>query len=170
MILNALLFAASLAAAEPKSNACPVPADQILLGQFTLTKWWFDIYRAQLYQAKGVQAAKQAKPGTQLQITYLRTITHQELVKQTRKEWQKIKMVQALPTQQWLDKLNTIWPNVHKGDCIAFSVTPNGTSRFYLGAQPIGTIDDKRFAKAFLSIWLSPDNGYPKQRQKLLGG
>lgn len=145
------------------------PPQQSPLGEYTFSKWWFDIYQARLYQSDGAKAAIHAQPGTLLQLTYLRDISHQNLVKQTQKQWQEMKLAPSLPIDSWLKRLNTIWPNVKKGDCIAFKVTSKGGGRFYLGTQYLGEIADPRFTQAFLAIWLGAKSQYPEQRANLLG-
>ncbi|CAG9000739.1 MAG: hypothetical protein CENE_02742 [Candidatus Celerinatantimonas neptuna] len=168
MITSILLICAVLSAA-PAMHSCESPKGQHPLGQIMFTKWWFDIYRASLYQPLGTKSAQLGQPGTRLQITYLRSISHESLVKQTQKEWQYLKLESSLPLSHWSALLNQIWPDVSKGDCIEFRVLQNKSGAFYLGTQKIGQIEDPRFAPAFLSIWLSPGNHYPKLRRKLLG-
>lgn len=170
-MLPSLLLAVSLAvasSAEPQS--CLPPNDTVApLGEITFKKWFFSIYKARLYQPLGAQAAQQAAPGTELQITYLRDIDAQTLVKQTAKQWAALPLASSLPQQDWLATLSTLWPDVSLGDCLALRVTAAGHSQFYLGQQRLGTIADPRFAPTFLSIWLSANNNYPALRARLLG-
>ncbi|CAG9297474.1 chalcone isomerase family protein [Celerinatantimonas diazotrophica] len=165
-MLVTLLLVSAMAVS---TNSCTAPAQQNPLGEYTFSKWWFDIYQARLYQSKGAQAAVQAQQGTLLQLTYLRDISHQDLVKQTQEQWQAMPLDPSLPVKQWLKRLNAIWPNVQKGDCIAFKVTQEGAGSFYLGTRYLGEITDPRFAKAFLAIWLGKHSQYPEQRANLLG-
>lgn len=168
MITGGLLIVTTLMAASV-THPCEPPKGQYPLGQITFTKWWFDVYRAKLYQPLGAKSAQKGQPGTRLQITYLRSIRHESLVKQTQKEWRYLRVKSSLPLLHWSEQLNRIWPNVNQGDCIEFRVLQNKNGAFYLGAQAIGQIEDPRFAPAFLSIWLSPRNHYPKLRKQLLG-
>lgn len=165
-MLITLLLVAAMAVG---SNSCTAPIQQKPLGEYTFSKWWFDIYHARLYQTDGAKAAITAQQGTVLQLTYLRDISHQNLVKHTREQWQEIKLAPSLPVEQWLQSLDSIWPDVQKGDCIAFKVTQDGAGRFYLGARYLGEIADPQFAKAFLAIWLGANSQYPEQRANLLG-
>lgn len=163
------LFLAASVSAMPAKHGCQAPNHQQALGEYTFKKWWLDVYHAKLYQPQGAKAAQQAAPGTQLHITYLRSIKHEALVKQTQKQWQHMDLEASLPTKQWLKQLNQLWPNVKKDDCIAFEVGKNRQGIFYLGQKRLGVITEPQFSKVFLAIWLSPQTEYPKQRQQLLG-
>ncbi|MFM2482873.1 chalcone isomerase family protein [Celerinatantimonas sp. YJH-8] len=165
----AAIWLAMATASSTLEHTCVKPMDQQLLGKVTIKRWWVDIYQARLYQSNGPQAAQQARPGTRMQMTYFRDIKHQDLIKQTRKEWQKLAVGNKFPVEQWLNKLTNMWPDVKTGDCMEMRVASDHSAQFYYGEQKIGAITDPQFSRVFLSIWLSDENHYPKMRHELLG-
>jgi hypothetical protein len=61
-----------------------------------------------------------------------------------------------------------MWPDVKKGDKIAFDVDDLGVSRFYYNGTWVGSLEDPDFAPAFIAIWLSPKTSRPAHRKGLL--
>lgn len=169
MITALLLALATATAHPPTTRTCVQPQSEQMLGEVTIKRWWIDIYQARLYQSQGAQAAQEARPGTRMQMTYFRDIKHQDMIKQTRKEWQKLAIGKQFPIEQWLDKLNAMWPDVKDGDCMELRILSDHRAQFFYGNEAIGTIADPHFSAAFLSIWLGKENLYPKMRHQLLG-
>ncbi len=105
-----------------------------------------------------------------LKIHYLRDIDKDDLIKETKKQWQHLGIKHS-DLARWLKTLGTIWPNLKKGDELIFSVhSGSKTSQtFFYNEKSIGQINSDDFAFAFLAIWLSHATSEPELRQKLLG-
>ena len=135
-------------------------------GQTKLSVLFWDIYRAELYTAAPTYQAD-AFPQA-LKLHYLRDIDADELLEHTEDEWQKLG-VSAEQYASWLPELQTIWPDIKRGDELTLIVTSDGLGQFYFNNQAIGQLDDPLFGRQFLRIWLDPNSSYPKLRQQLIG-
>ena len=60
-----------------------------------------------------------------------------------------------------------MFPDVKPGDSIVGHYLPDG-ARFTFNEQPLGSIDDPAFARAFFAIWLDPNTSEPDLRAALL--
>lgn len=65
--------------------------------------------------------------------------------------------------------VQTIFPDVSKGNVLTGVRDEKGGTRFYLGTQPIGHIADTVFTEAFFGICLSPRTSQPQLRRDVLG-
>ena len=136
------------------------------VGQAKLQVLFWDVYQSTLY-AEGGQFTEHNYPVV-LEINYLRNIDADDLVEQTEKEWRKLGF-DATQYKPWLNELQGLWPDIKKGDTLAFSVDQQGNNTFYFNQAPIGAIDGKVFSDQFLAIWLDENCSYPKLRKQLLG-
>ncbi|NVJ56624.1 MAG: chalcone isomerase family protein, partial [Vibrionaceae bacterium] len=104
-------------------------------------------------------------------IDYQRDISSQQLLEATDEQWQKLGY-QTPMRKQWLVQLKTIFPDIKKGQQLAY-VTDGKTGQFYYQhkgqVDAIGSISDETLNDAFLAIWLSPNTQYPKLRKQLIG-
>jgi len=89
-------------------------------------------------------------------------------VDHTRKEWQRLG-VEGPQSQQWLETLARLWPDVRKNDLLALVLDKQDRGTFYLNGKALGAIDDPGFGEDFLAIWLSPETSRPELRLALLG-
>lgn len=144
----------------------PAVASLQKVGEAKLRVMFWDVYESSLYTATG-----QYNPDTRplrLDIRYLRDITGEQLIKQTRKEWR----AQGLnhPKQDaWLEQLAALWPDVSENDVISLLLDERDNAHFSLNGRSLGTVRDPAFARQFAAIWLSPDTTRPKLRAKLIG-
>ena len=145
--------------------ACPVE-ELKSVGSATLKVFFWTIYSSTLYTADGSYSG--IEPDLALQIVYRRSISKNELLDRTEKEWQK-----SFPShksqQIWLSRLEKIWPDVQRDDVIVLRVNRNFDSDFYFNDEFIGAIEDREFTEQFLSLWLSDKSSYPKIRNILIG-
>ena len=144
--------------------------DLTVIGQADLTVWGFSVYSARTLSCDGKSIAE-AQPLPRpfaLELTYARNISQQDLLDNTREQWQHLGLYQE-SSEKWLEQLGQFWPSVKKGDRLTLYVTDTGVSEFYLADQPIGQMPDVDFASTFLAIWLAKDASYPKARKKLMG-
>ncbi|RYV02344.1 hypothetical protein SOPP22_09810 [Shewanella sp. OPT22] len=136
-----------------------------LVGTAKLKVWFWNVYTSDLYTPTGKYSGKEQC--LLFEINYLMDISKEELINSTVENWQHLGLTPN-DYQGFVFKLEKIWPNVSKGDQLAFQVLPT-ESVFYLNGKPIGKIEDKHFASIFLSIWLSKKTTQPRLRKKLLG-
>ncbi|KEA61766.1 putative periplasmic protein [Marinobacterium lacunae] len=139
-----------------------------LVGEARLSVLFWDIYDAALYTGDGRYRGISAP--MLLKLHYLRAIERDDLIDATRDELQQV--APELPADQsdlHLKQLSRIWPSeIAPGDSLSFELTATGGT-FRFNEQPIGHIDDTRFAKAFIAIWLADDSSYPHLSRRLRG-
>ncbi len=158
-ILCLVLFLITASKADPFSNLEPV-------GTATLRVIFWALYDSTLFTPNGNYQG--VEPGLTLQIDYRRKISRKDLINRTRDEWEKMDLYQQ-DSEQWINLLAEIWPDVQKGDQLAVQVTDSLGSNFYLNGEPAGTIQDSQFTHDFLAIFLSEKSSYPRLRNRLVG-
>jgi len=141
-------------------------ADLEQVGSATLKVYFWTVYNSSLYSQDGKFSG--VNPYLALEIEYRRDISNAQLISRTAEEWEK-QNIFGNDSEQWLKDLREFWPDIKKGDVIVLRVNPDLASEFYLNAELIGTIADKRFTNDFLAIWLSENTSYPKLRDRLVG-
>ncbi|MCP1340131.1 chalcone isomerase family protein [Idiomarina sp. M1R2S28] len=156
------LFSLNSYAAECTDS---VPDDFSKVGQTRLSVYFWDVYDATLYSPTGKykQDERQA-----LLLEYLRDIKAEDLIETTEEEWQKLEL-NSDKHEQWLEKLNSIWPDIKEGDCLLLVEKEDGTAEFYQGDKLLGEIEDKDFTEQFLAIWLSENSRFESERNELIG-
>lgn len=136
------------------------------VGEAKLRVMFWDVYESSLYTATG-QYNPETRP-LRLDIRYLRDITGEQLIKQTRKEW-KAQGLKHPKQDAWLEELSALWPDVSENDVISLLLDERDTAHFSLNGRSLGTLADPAFARQFAAIWLSPDTTRPELRAKLIG-
>lgn len=128
-------------------------------------KWlWIKIYQATLKTPTGAY-----QPNTWpilLELDYQRDITSKQLIKATVKDWERQNIVYS---DQWITRLDEIWPDVATNDQLTLYIDQAGTSHFFYNSTFIGLVSDTLFAQAFSAIWLSENTIKPAQRNQLIG-
>ncbi len=180
-LLFLLLLAASASTANNHNILSPLPSelkekwdDFSLVGQTTFRRFGFHIYDCSLWTTgdKPIHSNTNEmliKDAYALSITYTKKVSLQQLLSSTKKEWQRLGFSDNYPIAVWLTMLKNIWPSVEKGDQLIAVVTAEGKTKFYNSSSSLGTIDDKNFGPAFLSIWLGNEARYQNKRKELLG-
>jgi hypothetical protein len=135
------------------------------VGTSTLRVAFFKVFDSALFTESGDW--RDPRTSFRYELTYARSISGNFLVSQTTKEWDHLGF-QDNRRSRWVEALKAIWPDVNKGDTIAFDVDAEGVSRFYFNGAWVGTINDPDFAPSFIAIWLSPDTSRPAHRDGLL--
>lgn len=162
------------APSAPASNALTESAEASLqalqslqkCGEAKLSVLFWDVYESALYTPTGSWEPS-VRP-LRLQIRYLRDIAAKDLVKQTRKEWEAQSL--SHPSHpEWLATLETLWPDVTKGDLLDLYVDENNISTFYFNGEKLGEIGEPLFGEHFAGIWLSPNTTRPELRAALIG-
>ncbi|MDO6693953.1 chalcone isomerase family protein [Aliiglaciecola sp. 3_MG-2023] len=141
-------------------------ADLSKVGSAKLEVFFFDIYFSTLYSKSGKYSEDELPLA--LQIKYLRAIKSEDLLNRTKQEWQKLGF-SSQDVENWLQTLDSIWPNINKHDVLTLKVGSNGHSEFFFNDAPIGVIEDQKFGPSFLAIWLDEKCSYPKLRKQLIG-
>ncbi len=127
--------------------------------------WLFlDIYQATLYTPNG-QYNDGVYPKA-LEINYQRNIAAADLLKTTEDEWQRLEIEY---TPEWLTMLSQIWPDVSDGDRLTMRAENDDSASFYFNNRLLGSIEEPGFARAFLTIWLSPNTRDKSLRAQLIG-
>jgi len=135
------------------------------VGTSTLRVAFFKVFDSALFTESGDW--RDPRTSFRYELTYARSISGNFLVSQTTKEWDHLGF-EDNRRSRWVEALKAIWPDVNKGDTIAFDVDAEGVSRFYFNGAWVGTINDPDFAPSFIAIWLSPDTSRPAHRDGLL--
>lgn len=133
------------------------------IGKTKFTRFSIHIYDASLWSLSN--NTSQAKA---LSIKYAREISAKRLLSSTKKQWNHLGFADLYPIEAWLEELMAIWPDVKAGDQLIFIYADNGNSEFIFNNTKLGSINDQRFGKAFLDIWLSSRAKYQKHRKELL--
>ena len=136
-----------------------------LVGSSQLRVAFFKVFNSQLFTKTGQWNAP--RHSFRLELTYQRNISGSFLAKQTSKEWDHLE-VDDPRRSEWEAAVLAMWPDVVKGDKIAFDVDEQGISRFFYNGMWVGSVEDPDFAPAFIGIWLSPRTSRPAHREGLL--
>jgi len=140
------------------------------IGQTSLHRFGFHVYDSSYWEVNKATASKQICSSIcALSITYARKIRAQQLLSSTKKEWLRLGFADQYPIDAWLVELSKIWPDVEKGDQLILVASNDGRSTFFNMHQELGTIEDPEFGNAFLSIWISDNARFSKNRKELLG-
>lgn len=137
------------------------------VGETKFSVFIWDIYQSQLHTTSGSFPVSNTDEKTLYQITYLKSISSEDLVSRTVEQWQHIG-ISTKQYEQYLPVLRQIWPDIKTGDSLALLIDQEG-SKFYYNQEVIGSINTKEFGPMFLDIWLAKNTSQPKLRNELLG-
>ncbi len=145
------------------------------VGEAKLTWFIFDIYTSRLKAPDGqYKVSGDISPHPfALEINYQRDISKQQLLDVTDEQWQKLGFSDR-SRQQWISELNTMFPNIKKGDELTYLTDGKTGQLIYRQAgqiphMTVGYVRDEKLNDAFLAIWLSPNTEFPKLRKQLIG-
>lgn len=71
--------------------------------------------------------------------------------------------------ERWAREMARVFPDVRAGDRLIGVNVPQQGARFFHNGDPIGTIDDAAFTRAFFGIWFDRNTSRPDLRRQLLG-
>jgi hypothetical protein len=137
-----------------------------LVGEGRLKVLFWSVYDSSLYTADGAYNSGQ-RP-LRLDIKYLLNIDADDLVARTRQEW-KFQNLTHPRQQQWLDRLQALWPDINAGDVLSLQIDERQHSSFFLNGESLGRLEDKDFSRQFLAIWLGQGTSQPDLRLELIG-
>ena len=136
-----------------------------LVGSSQVRVAFFKIFNSKLFTKTGQW--NDSRHTFRFELTYQRNISGSFLAKQTAKEWDHLEFDDPR-RPEWEAAVLAMWPDVKKGDKIAFDVDKKGVSRFFHNGTWVGSVEDPDFAPAFIAIWLSPKTSRPAHRNGLL--
>jgi hypothetical protein len=163
-ILSALSFSANSQVSNMKlQQYFEAPK---LVGEARLKFVFWDVYDATLIAPQG-----NFSPETPfaLQLKYLRDFAGEDIASRSIDEMRKLGMNDELKLAKWYQEMQSLFPNVKKGEVITGIVDAENKSYFYFNEKLLGDVEDKEFSKWFFNIWLSEDTSEPKMRKQLLG-
>ena len=136
-----------------------------LVGSSQLRVAFFKVFNSKLFTKTGQW--DDPLNSFRFELTYQRNISGSFLAKRTAKEWDHLEFDDPRRSE-WEAAVLAMWPDVKKGDNIAFDVDEQGVSRFFYNGTWVGSVEDPDFAPAFIAIWLSPRTSRPAHREGLL--
>ena len=131
-------------------------------GSGEFRRFGFLVYEATLWAADDP-----VRPPLALKLTYRRNIDGELIAEASIKEIRKLGMADEATLNRWGELMTGLFPDVKPGDTIVGHYLPEG-ARFTFNEQPLGSIDDPAFARAFFAIWLDPNTSEPDLRAALL--
>ena len=131
-------------------------------GSGEFRRFGFLVYEATLWAADDP-----VRPPLALKLTYRRNIDGELIAEASIKEIRKLRMADEATLNRWGELMTGLFPDVKPGDTIVGHYLPEG-ARFTFNEQPLGSIDDPAFARAFFAIWLDPNTSEPDLRAALL--
>lgn len=137
-----------------------------LSGQGNYTWFGLKIYAAELwlgpqgYAADGVPLV--------LELRYARALNGGKIAEASVEQMAHIGAGNPAQRAAWLAQMKAIFPDVKDGTRLGGVLLPGQGVRFYRDGQPLATVPDPAFARAFFGIWLDPGTSAPKLREALL--
>ena len=141
-------------------------ADWNLSGEGVFSWSVFKLYRARLFVSGQCFDAKQPFV---LDLSYLRTLSAQQIVSTSMDELKRLRDPSAQALIAWSQALMNIVPDVTLGDRLIGWFRPGTGVQFYSSTQSLGSVNDPVFSEAFAAIWLDVQTRSPGLRLALLG-
>ena len=167
LVLFALMGANTCMANDdiPREVSKHVP-NASLVGEGMFTFYFWDVYRASLYAPN--RNYDHATPFA-LRLTYQRELEGKKIAQRSIDEMLKQQPLSKNVAEQWLSKMESIFPNVTEGDVLTGVAISEEETQFYFNGEYIDTIQDSNFTSRFFDIWLGEKTSEPKFRKLLLG-
>ena len=132
----------------------------------------FLVYRATLWVGPQGLGAQLGDAPFALQLRYARSLKGADIAARSEEEMRKLGEGGPQQRSAWLQAMQRLFPDVAEGDTLTGVFTPAGAapaqSRFYFNGTLRGAEGGTAFARAFFSIWLSPQTLAPDLRKALL--
>jgi hypothetical protein len=168
-VLLVLLFIVPVQAASIPAPIQHEIGNARLAGQGSYRWFGLKIYDAQLwvgdrgYRQDDPESAKFA-----LNLTYARDLDGKRIARSSIDEISKLGFGTSEQHEVWLNRMETLFPDVHEGTQISGVYVPGLGARFFLNGNLLGEIADREFARAFFAIWLDPRTSASSLRTNLL--
>jgi hypothetical protein len=127
--------------------------DAGLVGQARFQVLFFKIYDAELFAPKGEYDRRAPYA---LRLTYLINGKKDRIINQTVKEMKRQRAASDSMIESWLPLMERSFIDMPKGSSADFIHTGDGRLVLATGSRVIAEIDDRRFVRALMNIWLGP--------------
>lgn len=164
--LSALLLIVLIVLTSARSHATPVRQLEPV-GSTTIKVLFWTICENTLYTGDGEYRG--IEPGMALKVDYRRKISSDQLVSVTRSLWRDLGIYEPELSEQWLQELDRLIPDVRRGDTVTLYVENDMSATFYFNDTAVGQVSDAGFTEKFLAIWLAENTSYPDKRSQLIG-
>jgi len=144
-----------------------------LNGMGLRTKVVFKVYVAGLYleaPSKDAGAVISSDQVKQMQLSLLRNLDHSKITEAITQGFEKNSKAQQTALKARLDRLNSMIPDVEKGDRIVLTYVPGKGTVVSAKNVEKGVIEGKDFADALFSVWLGANPVQQDLKKELLGG
>ncbi|WP_372741043.1 chalcone isomerase family protein [Neptunomonas sp.] len=167
MLIKSIFFVLLLCSVEVLGQTLPqqLPQHWKRIGEAELSILWFDIYNAELLSPDGRYSGVSSP--LVLKLNYHRNVSQADMLEETQKQIKKFARTDQ--ADGWLTKLSQVWPDIYKGDQLAFWIDHENTGHFFHNEDWVGSLQDPAFSTAFIQIWLSDNSSYPDLAKKLRG-
>lgn len=159
---------AAVQATTPEPTVRAALQDKQLQGNARLRVWGFEVYDAKLWAGNGFDAQRYAQHRFALELNYLRSFKGSAIAERSLDEMRGIATVSPEQATRWLAAMNTLFPDVQRGDRITGVHVPGSGARFYLNDRLLGELADEDFSRLFFGIWLSAKTSQPAMRATLI--
>jgi hypothetical protein len=145
----------------------------VLSGAFSsapvrMSVWGFDVYDAKLWAQPSFAPAQFARHPFALELQYLRSVKAEAIAQRSVDEMKRQAPISEMQSQAWLKAMQSVFPDVQKGDRITGVHKPEQGAEFWVNGRAVGQVNDAQFAQLFFGIWLSPQTSAPDVRKALL--
>ena len=137
------------------------------------TKMMFKVYVAGLYletPTKDAAAAVSSDQVKRMHLSILRSLDRSKITEAISEGFEKNSKAQLPGLKARLDRLNSMIPDVEKGDQIHLTYVPGRGTVVSAKNVEKGVIEGKDFADALFSVWLGANPVQPDLKKGLLGG
>src|SRR5438128_7294625 len=144
-----------------------------LNGMGLRTKVVFKVYVAGLYletPSKDAAAVISSDQVKQMELSLLRSLDHSKITEAITEGFEKNSKSQLAGVKARLNRLNSMIPNVEKGDRITLTYVPGKGTIVSAKNVEKGVIEGKDFADALFAVWLGPNPVQADLKKGLLGG
>jgi hypothetical protein len=158
----------AVTATVPEATVAGALQDKRPMGQGRLRVWGFEVYDASLWAGPGFDGQRFAEHRFALELHYLRAFKGRDIAARSIEEMRQLERVSPEQAARWQQAMDTLFPDVQRGDRITGVHVPGSGARFYLNGQLRGELTDAGFSRLFFGIWLSPRTSQPALRASLL--
>jgi len=137
------------------------------------TKMVFKVYVAGLYletPSKDAATVISSDQVRRMHLSILRSLDRSKITEAISEGFEKNSKAQLPALKARLDRLNSMIPNVEKGDQILLTYVPGRGTVVSAKNVEKGVIEGKDFADALFSVWLGANPVQPDLKKGLLGG
>jgi len=174
LALAALAWA--LPVASQPAAGTPIPGEVLgdlpgarLQGQARLRFFGLHVYDIRLWVPALLSTDDALRKNAALEIEYARAIKGGQIAERSLTEMRRVAEFDTAQGEQWLARMQQLFPDVQAGDRITFVHRPGEGGRFHVNGRLVGEVRDAVFARLFVGIWLSPRTSEPQLRNALLG-